>query len=435
MFITKMALSRRTVLRGMGAALALPLLDSMVPAFTATVKTAANPVRRFGAVYIPLGAVQTQWVPATTGADFEFSPILKPLEPFRNSLEVMSEFCNPESGHAVVVSEWLNGCILKKTMAVDVQAAKTIDQMIAEHIGKDTVFPSLELATEDFSEVVGACVPQYSCVYSSTISWKSATEPLPMEINPRTVFERMFGRAGSKSQRMAAMQTDRSILDAMKHDIASLERNLGSRDRTRLGEFLENIREVEQRIQRAESQASTSAEGAHIPIGIPDSFDDHAELMFDMLRLAYQTDLTRVFTFMVARDASQRVYANVGVTEPHHSCSHHGQDPLKQANLVKIQTHFTKLFGNFLEKMRATPDGDGSLLDHSLILYGSGMGDSQEHGRTNIPTVLVGGGVKGNRHIKADKPNTLLANVLVDVVNKFGVDTEKIGGSTGRVVI
>jgi hypothetical protein len=435
MFITKRSLSRRTVLRGMGTALALPILDAMVPALSLTAQSAANPPRRFGAVYIPLGAVQKSWVPAQLGKDFEFSPILKPLEPFRQQLAVLSQFSNPEGGHAIAVSEWLNGCILKRTMAVDVRAEQTIDQMIANHIGKDTVYPSLEVATEDFSEVVGACVPQFSCVYSSTIAWRSATEPLPMEINPRVVFERMFGRAGSKAQRLSSMKLDRSILDAMKGDVASLETGLGPRDRTRLGEYLDNVREVERRIQRAESQAQSTPEGAAIPIGIPDSFAEHVGLMFDMLAIAYQADITRVFTFMMARDASQRVYSNVGVSEPHHSCSHHGQDAVKMANLVKIQTHFTELFAKFLEKLRTTPDGDGSLLDHSMLLYGSGMGDSQEHGRTNIPAVLAGWGVAGNRHIAGSGTNPLLADVLVDVVNKFGIDAAKIGTSTGRVSV
>jgi Protein of unknown function (DUF1552) len=438
MFITKMSLPRRTFLRGMGVTLALPLLESMVPAFTATAKTAANPQRRFGVVFVPLGERPGYWTPKTVGENFEFNTILKPLEPFRDHLTIVSELCNPVDGHAPTVAAWLSGSIPKQTIAENVHIGVTVDQVIAKQIGQDTVFPSLELATEDFTGYIGGCDTQYACAYMNTLSWSTATTPLPMEINPRVTFERMFGRAGTSTQRLARMQTDRSILDSVKSDVKDLEGGLGPRDRVRLNDYLENVREIEQRIQRAEKQATTDVPVPNAPVGVPESFEEHVALQFDLLALAYEANITKVFAFMMSRDASQRVYPDIGVIEPHHSMSHHGNNPEKLANLVKLNTYHVSLFAKFLEKLRSTPDGDGSLLDHSLIMYGSGMSESDTHSRLNLPVAIAGGGaglVKGNRHVQAPK-ETPLANLMLDFANKFGCEIEKFGTlSTGRMEV
>jgi hypothetical protein len=437
MFISKMMLSRRTVLRGMGATLALPLLDAMVPALTAVVKTAAAPVTRFGAIFVPLGERPGYWTPKTVGTDFEFSPILKPLEPFRNSLTVVSELCDPQDGHATTVAAWLSGSIPFKTIAENVRAGTTIDQVIANKIGQDTALPSLELATEDFTGWIGACDTAYSCAYMNTISWKTPTTPLPMEINPRIVFERLFGRPGTAAQRLARIQEQRSILDSVREDVSDINKKLGVKDQARLNEYLDNVREVEARIQKAERQGTTEKAVPDAPIGIPDAFDEHASLMYDLVALAYAANITRVFTYMKSRDASQRVYPNIGVNEPHHAMSHHGNNPDKLAGLVKLNTYHVSLFAKFLQKLAATPDGDGSLLDHSLILYGSGMSESDTHSRLDVPTLLAGGcagQVKGNRHLRATK-ETPLANLMVSLANKFDCNLDTFGISTGRVEI
>jgi hypothetical protein len=318
-----------------------------------------------------------------------------------------------------------------------VRAGVTIDQVIANKIGKETPLPSLELATEDFTGWIGGCDTQYSCAYMNTISWKNETTPLPMEINPRVVFERMFGRPGTSEQRRARMLDDRSILDSVRQDVVDLQKTLGGKDRSRLSDYLDNVREIEQRIQRAEKQATTSQTVPDAPIGIPETFDEHAALMYDLAAVAYQANITRVFTYMKSRDASQRVYPNIGVNEPHHAMSHHGNNPDKVAGLVKLNTYHVSLFAKFLEKLQSTPDGDGSLLDHSLILYGSGMSESDVHSRLDVPTLLVGGAagdLKGNRHIKV-KPETPLANLMVSLANKFDCNMDKFGISTGRVDI
>jgi hypothetical protein len=432
MFITKISVPRRTFLRGMGVTVALPLLESMVPAFTAVGKTAANPPSRFGAIFVPLGERPGYWTPETVGADFQFSPILKPLERFRDSVTVVSQLCDPVDGHATTVAAWLTGTIPKRTTADDIHAGISIDQVLAKKIGQDTVFSSLELATEDFTGYIGGCDPLYACAYMNTLSWASPTTPLPMEINPRVVFERMFGIAGTNAQRLERLQRNRSILDSVTESTSRLQRNLGARDRSRFNEYLDQIREIESRIQRAEKQSTTEVAVPDAPIGVPESFEEHVTLQFELLALALQTDMTRVFTFMLSRDASQRVYPNLEITEPHHAMSHHGNDPQKIANLVKLNTWHVSLFGNFLEKLRATPDGDGTLLDHCLLLYGSGMSESNSHSRLDIPTLLVGGHIKGNRHIKA-QPETPVANLMASIANSYGCDMDKFGISTGRV--
>jgi hypothetical protein len=437
MFVTRKHISRRTMLRGMGAAVALPFLESMVPAATPLAQTAANPALKFGVVFVPLGERPGFWTPAKTGSDFEFTPILKPLEPYRNAITIVSELCNPLDGHAVSVAAWLSGSIPFRTIAENVRAGTTIDQVIAQKIGGDTPFASLELATEDFTGWIGGCDTAYSCAYMNTICWKTPTTPLPMEINPRVVFERMFGRPGTRAQRLERMQENRSILESVREDVTELEKRLGTRDRARLTDYLDNLREIEQRIQKAEKQTSTSVTLPDAPIGIPEAFDDHAKLMYDLMAVAWEANVTRVVSYMKSRDASQRVYPNIGVMEPHHAMSHHGNNPEKLAGLVKVNTYHATLFARFLERLKSTPDGDGSLLDHVVILYGSGMSESDTHSRLNLPTLLVGGGtgkLKGNRHIQAPK-ETPIANLMVSLGNKFGVDIDKFGISTGTVEI
>ena len=430
MFITKRSISRRAILRGMGATLTLPYLDAMLPALT----MAAAPTRRFGAIFVPLGERPGFWEPATTGVNFEMSPILKPLEKHRSHMTVVSQLNDPLDGHATTVAAWLSGVIPKRTLAEDVHAGVTIDQVIADQIGQDSAMRSLELATEDFTGWIGGCDPSYSCAYMNTISWKNATTPMPMEINPRSVFERMFGRPGTSAQRKARMATDRSVLDSLVDELNGLRSGLGGRDLNRLDDYVENVREIEQRIQKAEKQSATSVEAPDAPVGIPEAFEDHVDLMYDLMALAYEANLTRVVTFMKSRDASQRVYPKIGVTEPHHAMSHHGNNPEKLQNLVKLNTHHVALFSRFVDKLASTQDGDGTLLDHTVILYGSGMSESDTHSRINIPTLLVGKGnglLKGNQHIAAPK-ETPMANFLLDLVNKFGSDAKTFGISTSR---
>ncbi len=351
MFITKQSLSRRTVLRGLGATLALPLLDAMVPALTPTVRTAGAPTRRFGAVFVPMGERPSHWNPTTTGVGFEFSPILKPLEPFRDSVTVVTDLDRPLAGtHAVSTGTWLTGAAPKRTEAEDFIANTSLDQVIANQIGRDSVFPSFEIATEDLTGYVGACDVGYSCAYMNTISWKSPTSPMPMETNPRVVFERMFGRPGSASERMTRLRQNRSILDSVKGDVSSLERGLGARDKVRLDQYLEHLREIEGRIQRAEKQTTTELIAPRAPVGIPDSWEEHATVMFDLMALAFEADLTRVFTFMLNREASQLVFPDLGFNEPWHHVSHHGNEPEKLALLVKLNTWQIELFGKFLKK-------------------------------------------------------------------------------------
>jgi hypothetical protein len=436
MFITKSSLSRRAVLRGMGATLALPLLDAMVPAMTPAVSTAATPTRRFGAVFVPMGERPSHWTPSTTGVGFEFSPILKPIEAFRDQVIVVSNMDRPLAGtHAVSTGTWLTGSAPKRTEAEDFVAGTSLDQIIAGKIGTDTVFPSIEIATEDFTGYVGACDVGYSCAYMNTISWKSPTSPMPLETNPRVVFERMFGRPGSTADRLTRMRQNRSILDSVIGDVAQLERGLGARDRVRLDQYLEHVREIEQRIQRAERQATTEITVPVAPVGIPDSWEEHATMMFDLMALAFEADLTRVFSFMLNREASQLVFPNLGFNEPWHHVSHHGNEAEKLALLVKLNTYQISIFGKFLERLRATPDGDGTLLDHSATLWGSGMSDSNTHSPLDVPYLMVGGAAgafKGNRHIAAPK-GTQLANVMLTVAHRYGAEIEKFGVSTGAL--
>jgi hypothetical protein len=436
MFITKKHIPRRTFLRGVGATLALPLLDAMVPARTLLAQTAANPQRRLGFVYFPNGAVMDQWIPAQSGANIQLSPILKCLEPYQSQVVVVGNLARAGTtigDHAVAAAGWLTGVYAKQTEAQDVLAGVTIDQIVAKQIGQETPFPSLEVATEDFTGFVGGCTPGFSCAYMDTISWATPTTPLPMEINPRVVFERMFGRPGTAEQRRQRMKRNRSVLDSIADDASALQRDLGARDRARLAEYLEYVREIERRIQRTEAQNSTSVTTLDAPLGIPEVFEEHVALMFDLLAAAYQADITRVFTFMMSREASQRTYPQVDVDEPHHTISHHGNDPEKMARNARINIFHAQQFGKFVEKLHQMPDGDGSLLDHSLVFYGAGMGNGNAHATDPLPLVAVGGGVgTGNRHI-LPAPRTPVGNLWVDIAHKFGAPIDSLGASTGRL--
>jgi hypothetical protein len=420
----------------MGATVALPFLEAMVPAMTATAKTAANPPRRWGAVFFPNGAIMEQWSPAAVGSGFDFSPSLKPLEGFRDSLVVVSNLTRAGTtagDHAVSAAGWLTGVYAKRTEAEDVRANTTIDQIAAKQIGQDTPFPSLELATEDFTGYVGACTVGFSCVYANTISWSTPTTPLPMEINPRVVFERLFGEPGTPAQRRGHRQRDLSILDVIAEEANALQRGLGARDRTRFTQYLDNIREIERRIQRTEDRNGAQVTTPDAPVGIPESFEEHVGLMFDLLTVAYQADLTRVFTFMMSRELSQRTYPQIGVPDQHHGVSHHGNDPEKIAKVAKINAYHARLFATFLERLRSTPDGDGSVLDHSLIFFGGGMGNPNQHAVGPLPMVVAGGGVaRRGRHL-ALPASTPVGNLWLTVANQFDHPMEKFGESTGTI--
>jgi hypothetical protein len=437
MFVTKKALPRRTFLRGLGASLALPLLDAMVPASTPLAQTAAAPRPRFGAVYFPNGAIMEQWTPAAPGRGFEFTPILKPLEPFRDQLVVVTNLTRAggeaASGqHAVSSAGWLSGVLAKATEAEDVRLGITLDQVIANRIGQETPFPSLELATEDFTGFIGGCTPGYSCLYMNTVSWATPTRPLPMETNPRVAFERLFGSSGTSEQRAARIRTQQSILDSIREDLSDLERSLGAGDRIRVGEFLDNIREIERRIQKAESANGTRVEAVAAPLGIPESYDEHASVMLDLIVASLQSDLARVFTFMMARELSNLAYPSLGVKEAHHSISHHGNNATKIAAHATVGTYHTQLFARFIEKLGKSRDGDASLLDQSQVFFGGGMGNGNAHAATPLPLVLVGnaGGVKGGRHLVA-AAQTPIANLWLSVANRFDCRLDSFGESTG----
>ncbi len=437
MFVAKKSLSRRTMLRGAGTAIALPLFDAMLPAFVPLAKAAAKPRMRFGVVYTPNGAIMQQITPKTVGTGFEFTPILKPFEPFAEKLIVVTNLTRSHPGsqfgdHAVSAAGFLTGVWPKRTEAEDVLANTTIDQVVARQIGQDTPLPSLEVATEDFTGYVGGCSPGFSCSYLNTISWSTPTTPLPMEINPRAVFERLFGAAGTSSDRQARMAKETSILDSVAQEASQLGSGLGVRDRTRMTDYLDNLREIERRIQKQEARGAAQVDTPDAPIGVPDSFDEHVALLFDLLHAAYQTDTTRVFTFMMSRELSQRTYPQIGVTEQHHSVSHHMNKPEKIAQVVKINTYYASMYAKFLEKLHSTPDGDGSLLDHSFLVFGAGMGDSNVHASDPLPLIAIGGGVgAGHRHVELPT-RTPVGNFWLNIAEKFGKPMDHFGDSTGK---
>mgnify|MGYP001056461605 CR=1 FL=1 len=443
MIIRKLAIPRRTFLRGAGATVALPLLDAMVPALSAQSTTAAAPVRRLGFVYIPNGAVMQQWTPAETGSGFALSPILQPLAPYKDQLTVVTGLAHGQAEplgdgngeHSRASATWLNGVHPKQTEGADVQAGMTADQIAAAGLGQDTPLPSLELAI-DLDGLVGNCENGYSCVYLNTVAWRSATTPLPMENNPRVVFERLFGDGGTTEQRVAEMRRDRSILDSVTDDLAALEREVGGGDRARIDQYLDSVRALERRIQLAEAQSVTvELPDLDRPVGIPDTYEDHVKLMFDLLALAYQADLTRVFTFMLGRELGGRTYPHLGVPDPHHGLSHHRNDPEKLDKLARINTYHMGLFAHFLENLQSTSDGDGSLLDHSMVMYGGGLGDSNDHAHFDLPELVVGGGggrLRGGRHLRYPK-DTPVNNLLVSMLDKAGLPAERFGDATGQI--
>jgi hypothetical protein len=438
MIITRKHLPRRTFLRGVSVTLALPLLDAMVPAHTVLARTPARRTPRLGFVYVPHGAIMDQWTPATTGSGFEFSPILKPLEPYREYVNVVTGLAHAAADttavHSLSPTTWLSGVRPKPTQGVDAYAGVTADQIAAQAIGQDTMLPSMELATEDHSGLIGSCDRDYGCIYMNTLSWRTPTMPLPMEINPRKVFERMFGQGGSAEDRLRRIREDRSILDAITRDIASLERRLGPADRQTMAQYLENIREVERRIQRAEqSQGDEALLLPARPAGVPFDFVEHVRLMYDLMVLAYQADVTRVITFMVSREVSNRTYPQVGVTDGHHAISHHQNRPEKMEKNARIQTFNVGMFAEFVEKLKKTPDGDGTLLDNVVLLYGSNMSNSNAHDHFPLPNVVIGGAagqMQGGRHLKYPD-RTPMTNLLVSMLHKVGVRQESLGDSTG----
>jgi hypothetical protein len=440
MMITRRALSRREVLRAVGATVALPLLDSMVPAFGGARVSAAAATRRLGVVYVPNGIMMPWWTPKTEGAGFEFPDILKPLEPSRDHLRVLSGLNGVNGGgpHAGASTRFLTATAARHSDS-DLVAGVSMDQFAARQLGQYTQLASLELAIEG-RDFAGSCDIGYSCGYTNTIAWRSETTPLPMENDPRVVFERLFGDGGTTDAKTPAarLKTDRSILDAVTEKTASLQSRLGAKDRAKLSDYLEAVRDVERRIQRAEEQSASNPEVPSVaqPAGVPTRYDDHAKLMFDLQVLAYQADVTRVITFMLAREISGRTYPEINVFEAHHPTSHHQNDPAKIATVKKINTFHISLFAYYLDRLRSTPDGDGSLLDHTLVLYGAGMSDSNAHSPNDLPILLAGGAagaVTGGRHIKFAKDP--LANLHLSVLDKVGVPIEKIGNSVAPLTI
>jgi hypothetical protein len=440
MVITKMSLPRRTFLRGVGATLALPMLDSMVSAMA---RTPVNPARRFGVVYVPNGMVMPNWTPKTVGAGFEITPTLKPLEPFRDQLLVLTGLHGVPGGgaHAGRSTAFLTGVTSaegrtsSKTGEYALQAGVSADQIAARELGKHTQLASLELALES-RDVSGSCDVGYACAYTNTIAWRSENTPLPMEYNPRVVFEQLFGDSGSTDQRsrLARIHENKSVLDSVKEKIGSLERGLGPGDRLRVDEYLDAVRDVERRIQKAEEQSAQALPVVAQPAGIPVSYAEHARLMFDLQLLAYQSDLTRIITFMMAREISGRTYPEIGVPDSHHPTSHHREDPELLGKISKINLYHVTLFSEYVEKLRLTPDGDGSLLDHMMLIYGAGMSNSNRHDPSNLPIALLGGGagVKGGRHLKVAE-DTPMPNLLVTLMDRLGVPLETIGNSNGKV--
>lgn len=437
MMITKTALPRRTFIRGMGATLALPLLDAMAPAMSAQSKGAP----RFAAIYCGNGANMNDWTPATEGAGFAFSPILKPLEAFRDRTLVFTGLDNfpatdqGDSGgqHPRAAPAFMSCVHPKQTEGADVHAGTTIDQLIARQICRDVKLSSLEVAV-DRNDVVGACDHGYACAYMNSMSWKTPTMPLPAETNPRFVFERLFGSGDSAEDRAARSREDRSILDGVTQEISGLRRRLGARDGVKLSEYLDAIRDVEQRIAKGESDNHDLAVPER-PVGVPSTFREHAELMFDLQVLAFQADITRVSSFLMARENINRSYSEIGLPEAHHSMSHHANNPEKMAVFSKLNTYHVETLAYFLKKLQAIPDGDGTLLDHAIVLYGSGMSDGNTHNNFNVPVVVVGGRdqqMKGNRHLTYPK-GTPLANLSLSLMDKFGVNLERFGDSTGEL--
>ena len=437
MIITRTALPRRTFLRGLGAAVALPLLDAMVPSMTALARSAASPVRRLGFVYMPMGCDLPRWTPPG-GTLAELSPTLQSLRPFVDQLTVISnlELKNAYPGtHATSNAAFLSAAKAKWTESTDYYLGTTVDQIAAKQIGDQTLLPSLELSM-DLLQMVGQCDNGYACVYQNNLSWSSPTTPLPAEAHPRIVFERLFGDGGTAADRRAALRKRASLLDWVRDDITRLQQQLGPEDRARVSQYLDTVREVERRIQKAEAAtADDRLPDLDRPTGVPAAYADHAKLMFDLQVLAMQADVTRVMTFQLARETSNRTYPEIGVPDPHHPLTHHGNDPDKIARMAKINAFHVSLFAYYLERLKATPEGDGTLLDHSLVLYGSGMGNPNIHDHVDLPIIVAGGAagrVKGGRHLKYAEP-TPLANLHLTLLERAGVRMDAFADSRGTI--
>lgn len=435
-FLTK-SLPRRTILRGLGTTMALPFLDAMMPPFSLRAQTAAKPAHRFQTFYVPNGMAMEYWTPKGEGAAFELSPVLEPLAAHRNQMLVLSGIkANWNYIHAGASGSFLTGTARGGRNEVEIVADVSMDQLLARHFSKETQVASLELAL-DAPANAGACTGNLSCVYTHTLSWRSPTQPLPMEWNPRAVFEKLFGDSGSteRGAREARLRQHKSILDSVTEKLASLKKELGPQDQVRVNEYAEAIRDVERRIQKAEEQRPVELPAMEQPQGAPPVFEDHLALMLDLQILAFQSDLTRVISFMLGKEQSARPYPQIGVPEAHHPLSHHNDIPELIAQMSKINRYHTQLFSQYLAKLRATPDGDGSLLDHMTILYGSGISNSTRHSGDNLPLLVVGGGaggIKGGRHLTyANQPT--MANLLVTLMDKLGVPVERLGGSTGKL--
>ena len=445
MFISKKHISRRQILRGAGATLALPLLDAMVPAATALAQTAASPAPRFVGCFVPHGMAPGYWVPEKEGADFDFTFNFKPLEPFRKYTTILSGLhsrsAEPPPG-ATGADHWVAAAFLcankpRKTTGADVYAGTTIDQIIAQRIGGENLLPSMQLAVEDPGANSSNCGEGYSCTYTNTISWASPTSPQPMELNPQVVFERMFGDGGTVEQRAARRKRDRSILDSLTSSLSRMKGDVSVADRARLDDYTQNVREIERRLQIAMRASTAAPSDMSVPVGVPQTFDEHIKMQFDLLALAFQADITRVGTLLFARDLTGRTYPeSEAPTAGFHGVSHHGEDPRQIATLSKINQYHVKMLAHLIEKLSKTQDGDGSLLDHSLVLYGSNMGNSNQHVHYDVPHVLVGGlngRLKGNRHIAYPTKTVPTGNLLLSVVDKFGISQDSVGDSEGKL--
>jgi len=445
MIITKKALDRRMFLRGVGTALSLPLLDSMIPAMAATRVSPAKPAIRMGFCYVPNGIIPKDWLPKAVGKDFEFMPTMKALEPFRDKVLVVSNLAqingralgDGAGDHARAGATWLTGVHPKKTEGADIHAGISADQLAAKELSKVTQFGSLEIGLEE-NYLAGGCDSGYSCAYTNTISWRGPTTPNPSEISPRAVFERLFGdgETTDPKARIARMNQDRSILDFVRGDVARLTPGLGNRDKSKLDEYLDSIRDIERRIQKAEQQSATmKLPVMERPMGIPETFEEHAKLMSDLMVIAFQTDMTRVITFMMAREGSNRSYREIGIPDGHHSVTHHQNDPAKIAKTQKIDELHLRSFAYLVKRLNETQDGDGTLLDHTMLLYGSSIRDGNVHDHHDLPLVLVGGNsvnIKGGRHVRY-KPETPMNNLLLTLLDKAGVPGETLGDSTGKI--
>ena len=438
MFLTKKALDRRTFLKSGRGLLALPLLDAMIPAATSWAQTPAKPVRRLGFVFIPMGCDHSRWTPAGQGKLDELSPILTPLEPVKDHVTVITNtrLQNAYPGtHDTSNASFLSAAPAKHTESSDYYLGTTVDQIAAREIGRQTQLSSLQLAI-DLNPLAGVCNNGYACVYQNCLSWSSPTTPLPSEAHPRVVFERLFGEGGNAADRRAGLQDRASLLDSFTANVTKLKQRIGPSDRARVDQYLDSVRQVEREIQRAEKAVDgNTIPDVDRPVGVPAAFADHAKLLFDLQILAFQADITRVVTFQLTREQSNRTYPEIGVPDPHHPTSHHGGDPEKIAKIAKINTFHVSLFSEFLQRMKATPDGDGSLLDHSVYLYGSGMGNPSIHDHENLPILVAGGtasGMRGGRHIRLDK-GTALANLHLTLLDRAGVHLDTFMDSTGEI--